>query len=217
MTNDVTKFFGAHSVPANSKDLVSSLASLASAKNTLMGQSLLRLARGGVWVCGQNNEVLDVGTTLVVNPASMQSGYIAWYGGAIEEEVMQNLSLGPVDASTLKKDVKSGTIPPGETEADGNGWETQLAVDLITQDEVPLQLVYKVSSQGGIRAILTLAGDIAKGVSENSDRVYPIVELSTDSYMHKKKQFGEVFTPELIIIGWLDAESKPVSKKASLV
>ena len=60
--------------------------------------------------------------------------------------------------------------------------------------------------------MLTLAGDIAYGVSEDPHRVFPVCEVSADSYTHA--EFGEVFTPEFRIVGWLDANGEPLDDEA---
>lgn len=213
MANDVAKFFSGHQLPDRAK-LSDALAGFSAAKNALMGKALLRLTKQGTWVFGADSETLKTGTVLIANPSSLSSGYVAWYQSKIEGEHMQPLSLGPVDQSKLTE-VNSGSIPPGKKVASGKGWESQASIDLITQADVPLSLCYKSSSMGGMRALLTLAGEIAYGLSENPTRCFPLVEIDTDSYIHK--EFGEVFTPMLSIIGWLDAEGKEVKDSSSLL
>lgn len=213
MANDIQKFFSGHQLPDRAK-LSEALAGFSAAKNTLTGKALLRLTKQGIWVFGADSEVMKKGTLLVGSPASLQSGYIAWWEGKIEGEKMQQISLGPVDPATLGP-VNSGGIPPGKKAPSGRGWENQASIDLITQADVPLSLIYKSSSLGGMKALLTLAGEIAYGMSENPQRCYPVIELDTDSYIHK--EFGEVFTPVLSIVSWLDAEGKEAKDVSSLL
>lgn len=213
MANDMQKFFGGHQLPDRAK-LSETLANFSAAKNSLMGKALLRLTKQGVWVFGADNEALKNGTLLVGNPSSLQAGYVAWYEGKIEGEKMQSINAGPVDPTTLGP-VNSGSIPPGKKAPSGKGWENQASIDLITKSDMPLSLVYKTSSLGGMKTLLTLAGEIAYGMSENPARVYPVIELDVDSYVHK--EFGEVFTPVLSIVSWLDAEGKEVKDVNSLL
>lgn len=209
MTNDLQQFFGGN-LPSREK-LADALAGFAATKNTLTGKALLRLNKDrGQWVFGIDNDVMETGTHLVVNPSSLASGYVAWWQGKIEGEVMQPLSMGPVDQSKLGP-VNSGGIPPGKSKPSGKGWEPQSSVDLITQDDVPVTLIYKSSSLGGMKCLLTLAGDIVVGLAEDERRVYPVVELTIDSYEHK--EFGTVYTPQLPIVGWLDAEGNEVKEQ----
>lgn len=213
MANDIQKFFGGHQLPDKAK-LSQALAGFSAAKNALMGKALLRLTKQGVWVFGADSEVLKSGTQLIGNPASLSSGYVAWWQSQIEGEVMQPLSMGPVDPTKLSP-VNSGSIPPGKKVPSGKGWENQASIDLITKADVPLQLVYKSSSMGGMKTLLTLAGEIAFGLDENPARVYPVIELDVDSYIHK--EFGQVFTPVLSIVSWLDAAGEPIKDGNSLL
>ena len=211
MANDVAKFFGGHQLPDRAK-LSKALAGFSAEKNALMGKALLRMTKVGTWVFGADSEAMKKGTVLIANPSSLASGYIAWWQSQVEGEVMQPLSLGPVDPNSLSE-VNSGGLWKGKQS--GKGWENQASIDLITQADVPLSLVYKTSSMGGMRALLTLAGEIAFGMEEDPKRCYPLVEIDTDSYQHK--EFGEVFTPMLSIVGWLDAEGKAVKDLSSLL
>lgn len=208
MANDVQKFFAGHQQPKRS-DLAAALNSFSANKNALLGKALLKLTKQGTWVAGVDNEVLPAGTVLIVNPSSMSSGYIAWYQSKIEGEVMQPLSMGPVDPAKLGP-VNSGKCPPGKSVPSGRGWEPQSSIDAITQTDVPLNLVYKSSSLGGMKVLLDLAGDIVMGFAENPKRAFPLVELGVDSYTHK--EYGLVYTPQLSIVGWLDEEGNELTE-----
>jgi hypothetical protein len=207
MGTDVAKFFGGHNLPAAKSNLSQALAGFSAAKHALMGKALLRLTKQGIWVFGQDNEILKAGARLVANPASVASGYVAWYMAKIEGEIMQPITQGPVDPNKLGP-VSSGSIPPGKDKPSGRGWEDQISVDLLTQTDPPLQMVYKTSSLGGKKAILTLAGEISMGVDENPKRAYPVIELGTDSYIHP--EYSTIFTPDLRIVAWLDDAGEPV-------
>lgn len=213
MSTDLTKFFAGHQMPSREK-LTEALAGFSAGKAALMGKALLRLTKQGKWVFGADSEPFDDNVELIASPASLSSGYIAWYQGKPEGEQMQPLSMGPVDASKLGP-VNSGSIPPGQKKPSGRGWETQVSVELITRGDTPLQLIYKTPSLGGMRQLLTFAGEVAFAMSENPKRAYPIVKLNTDSYIHK--EYGEVFTPVLEIIGWLDEQGAPVVDRPKLV
>lgn len=214
MGTDVQKFFGGHQLPSKEK-MAEALAGFAASKSALGGKPLLKFTKdSGQWVFGISNEALPHGTRLIVNPASLSSGFIAWWLGQIEGEIMQPLTMGPVDPNKLGP-VNSGGIPPGQKKPSGQGWQPQSSVEMITEDKVPLQMVYKTSSIGGLRCLMDLASDIVYGQSENPARVYPVVELQGDSYPHK--EFGTVHTPILAVVGWLDEQGKPVSDTAQLM
>ncbi len=213
MSTDIAKFFSGYQVP-DAKKLADALAGFSASKNSLTGKALLKLTKQGLWVFGIDSEILPQKTQLIAYPGSLSSGYVAWWLGKIEGETMQPLTSGPVDASKLPP-VNSGSIPPGKKEASGRGWETQASIEFMTQDSTPLHLIYKTSSLGGLKSLLTLAGEIAFGLSENPQRAYPLVSATEDFYIHK--EWGKVFIPVLILEGWLDAEGKPVEEKRRLV
>lgn len=203
MSNEIARFFGDNvQLPATRDDLVAGLMDFASMKSAIDGVSLLRLTKQeGEWVFGMDNEKWS--GELIANPSGFKSGYIAWHAGTIEKEVMQPLSLGPIDPSTL---------PPVMAK---KGWEPQVSMDLISRHEVPLRLVYKSSNRGGTRALLGLASAIAVGLREEPGRVYPVITLGSDSYTHK--EYGKIYTPVFTIVGWLDANGKPVETRRKLV
>lgn len=206
MANDLQKFFAGHQLPSKEK-LAQSLGNFAANKRAIMGKALLRLTKQGVWIFGQDNEAISLNTLLVANPASLSSGYVAWWLGKIEGEIMQPLAQGPVNPDRLTP-VKSGTIPPGKDKPSGRGWEDQYSIDFITQEETPLQLIYKVSSLGGKKALFDLAAQLQFYMEENPARMYPVIKLGTDSYMHN--EYGVVYTPILEIVGWLDENGREV-------
>jgi hypothetical protein len=200
MTNDVAKFFG-NSLPAT-EQLVEQLKVFAAGRQMLAGKALLRLTKAGQWVFGMGNTPLDNDIRLIVNPASMSSGYVAWHAGAVEAEVMQPIAQGPVPSDKLRA-VKAK-----------KGWESQVSVELMTQTDPPVHLIYKSSSLGGQDVFFGLAGDVAFGLTQDPARVYPVIELQKSSYQHK--EYGEVFKPVFLVSYWLDADGKSIPLKPKL-
>ena len=215
MANDVAKFFGGHQLPDRAK-LSEAMKGLNAAKASMGGKALLRFTKVGTWVFGPDSEPLKPGTKLIANPASLSSGFIAWWLAQVEGEVMQPLSMGPVDATKLAE-VNSGGINPATKKVSGQGWQPQLSIDLITQADVPLSMTYKVTSRGGMTTLMDLAGTIAYDMSMDEKRCYPVIELSGSSYQHSDKEIGEVQIPILSVVGWLDADGKEVKDLSSLL
>lgn len=203
MSNDLVAFFGQAPVSPRDPALQEALKALAAAKTAYNGALLLRLTKAGGWVFGPDNEPLESGTRLVVNPATISAGYIAWHQGQVEDERMQPIIQGPIDARTL---------PPVKSK---NGWQSQVAVDLVTEDEPRMKLVYKTNSTGGMRAVLNLAAEISAGMQANKTRAFPVVALETGSYIHK--EYGEIFYPIFKIVGWLDENGNHCKPQMSLI
>lgn len=200
MANDIVKFFGTQQ-PIN-KTLIDQLKSFAAGKQALSGKALLKLNKAGIWTFGQANTVLRKGTQLIVNPPSMASGFVAWHKSKIEAEFMQPISMGPVPLEKLHA-VESKT-----------GWQAQVSVELMTQDEIPVQMLYKASSLGGQEMFFDLAGQLVFALSEDPRRVYPVVELGTTSYQHE--EYGTVYKPAVTILGWLDTNGAEVLEQGKL-
>lgn len=203
MSNDLTKFFGNRQNSETRKQATDALGSFASNKAAMLGdRALLRLSKKGEWVFGIDNEELPAGAVVLADPATMASGYVAWHKGQIEGEVMKPLSAGPVPSNDLK---------PVQAK---NGWQSQVSLDLF-HPKSGIKLQYKTSAVGGIRAMLNLAGDFAFAMHENGDRVYAELDFGVDSYEHK--EYGTVYTPDISITGWLDADGKKVVERKRLV
>jgi hypothetical protein len=97
-----------------------------------------------------------------------------------------------------------------------NGWQSQVSLDLALQDgDAAIRLSYKTSALGGIRALLDVSSDIAVGMMSNDKRCYALIRFGADSYMHK--EYGEVFVPELEVVGWLDEDGDEIVEKKRLV
>lgn len=218
MANDVQKFFSGHQVP-DRKSLSTALKGLSAVKSTLSGnKALLKFSKVGKWVLGMDNEEVKPGTRFIADPASLSWGFVAWWLAQVEDERMQPLSAGPVDPTTLPP-VNSGGIPPGskDKKPSGVGWQSQLSIEMVTQSDVPLAVLYKTSSRGGLTAIMDLAGAMDAGMQENPNRCYPVLEVAQDSYIHKNKEIGQVLIPIINIVGWLDADGKEVKDLKSLI
>ena len=216
MTNDVTKFFGSQKLPDKEK-LSQALSGYSAAANALVGgKALLRLMKNGEWVMGQNNEKVREGTRLIANPASLSTGYVAWFQGKPEREVMQPIQKwqdNPIDFNSLPE-VNSGTVPPGSKDGkpSGRGWEPQSSIDFMTQAKIPVAVQYKTTSKGGMQALAALAGEIFCAIEANPHYAYPVLELTTSGYQHPNREYGYIYTPAFVIVGWLDENGEPAKE-----
>lgn len=194
MSNDLTKFFG-NNTPLTDELLAKATGAMVGlATSRESGTTLLRLTKVGEWVMGADNELVETGSVVTVDPLSFSAGYVAWHGGQIEGEVMHPI----FDMDNAKFDLK-----PVQAK---KGWEPQLSMHLVLDD---IKLIYKTSSRGGLNAIRSLAALVASQLGGGNR--FCQVTLGIDSYRHK--EFGVVFVPMFGIVGWVDVEGKPTGTK----
>lgn len=157
----------------------------------------LRLLKDGEWVFGQEDNVLKPGTEVIINTLSIQHGYTCWSNS--DDQNAKNELLGEVM-------VPLTAMPPAASELPDHGypWKDQLQFDvkIITGIHKGKQVAYKVSSVGGMNAAKAVLDAIMARLDEDTEHVFPIVQLGTDHYKHKK--WGKTYTPVLNIVGWAD-------------
>lgn len=162
--------------------------------DTFDGRELLKMDKTGEWMYGQEGmEVEPNKDEFAINPFSFQHGFICWKDEAVVGERMVPIS-NPLPA---REDL-------GET---GASWDEQLRFDLQTVgDEAPVELLYKITSHGGKKAVRKLAAEIVNRISAGSGYIVPVVTLDNDYYKHKK--YGKIFTPIFNIVTWMNLEGE---------
>lgn len=148
--------------------------------------AFLKMEKSGDWVFGAEQEPLDEGTTLMIDPRSFMHGHVAWEEGNLGNKLGE--AMGPVilPMPTL------GPIPPG-----ADRWQFQLGVGMVLNDQ---PLMYAATSVGGRRAIGALAAAIGEKMAARDPACVPIVTLDSESYIHKK--WGKVHNPVIEIQTW---------------
>lgn len=157
------------------------------------GGQFLKLSKAGVWNYGADEIEMEEGALLAINPESFSEGYIAWDrdnpGGPLGEEM----------TSCMDDPVAKGSLPDV-----GAPWTEQVAFQavVINGEDAGVELIYKTSSKGGIKAFNKLINEILRHLEENpgDDKIVPIIELGNDSYKHPK--YGRIYTPVLTIAQW---------------
>jgi hypothetical protein len=173
--------------------VASGLRALAEAKSQAGGMMYLRLAKAGYFVFGADDTEVQEASKWVVNAASFQTGWTAWTDeGANKGERMIPVTEGAVSRGSLP-DV-------------GCEWKPQVSCELkcVHGDDAGTDVLYKASSKGGRNALSDLAGTIHKKVESGSEFVNPVILLAVDSYQHKNRSYGRIFTPDLKVVGWMN-------------
>ena len=140
-------------LPATITNLVSALETAQAATPQTGGDfAYLKMNKQGEWLYGGDETEVDSESFFVIDPASYVQGYVAWYDGELINEVMSVAGQTPTlaaDLPTLPDKPKTVTDPKGCV------WATQVAFALkgVEGEEEGVQLLYKVSSKGGMGAV----------------------------------------------------------------
>ena len=213
--NEVAKT--ANNLPANIGSLATSLANSAGQAGAAPTSDLyLKMTKIGEWVFGVEDDELEEGAVLAVNPMGFQHGFTAW---GTEEHGNLGTNVG---------EVMVGANQPLPSEVDlpdvKGRWTKQIGVQfrVTNGEDEGLQLLWKANSLGARKAYAQLVNAVVARIQEGKSDIVPLVELGTDSYKHKT--YGKIFTPEITIVGWTTmdgatpepAEDKPQQKELDL-
>lgn len=181
------------SLPATLGDLVADLEAAQAQAPADNGDFMyMKMSKAGEWLYGADETEISNDSLFIIDPASYMQGFVAWDDGELHAEHMSVAGEKPV----LKADLPA--LPAGAV------WDTQVGFCLkgIEGPEDNLQLVYKVSSRGGKKAVSALLKQIIERGRAGKADLCPVVELKSDSYKHKK--YGKIYTPELRVLEWDD-------------
>tara|TARA_R110000744_G_scaffold100364_5_gene193635 strand:- start:737 stop:1462 length:726 start_codon:yes stop_codon:yes gene_type:complete len=167
---------------------------LAAAKTRLSmdaGDSpFLRLLKSGEWVYSADDVEVQEGSLWAVNTASLSEGYAAWGKGELLGEAMAPMTGTPVLLANLE-DV-------------GATYQKQVGFLLkcLNGDDKEVQVLYKTTSKGGIKAANKLIASILEQIEANPAAIVPVITLEMDSYKHK--EYGKIYTPIFQVKDWMD-------------
>lgn len=159
------------------------------------GKPFFRLSRSGTYVFGQNNEEVQEGSEWAVNVMTLSHGWSCWVDG------------GPGHANELAGEVMVPMTSPKPVRPepiDDTPFKEQRSLDLkcISGDDTGTEVVYKINSVGGMRAVDGLLAAIYEQLARNPAYPCPVIVFDSTSYSHKK--WGEIFVPIFNIAGWAD-------------
>lgn len=174
---------------------------------------LLKFSKGD-YMLGQENEEIEEDTEVVACLDTLETGWIKWFDNK------------PVDAVVGK--AFDGFAPPVRSklgdddqdawEEDDNGdkrdpWQFTNAMQMRPLDwdgDDTNLYTFVTQSKGGIDAIKKMMKEAVPEARQREGE-YPVITLGVRSYMHPKKEYGRIKTPEFEMTGdWVDKD--PVIK-----
>jgi hypothetical protein len=169
---------------------------------TAGGKPFLRLSRAGDYIYGPQNVDVQDGSHWAVNLASLEHGWVCWGDGELLGQIMVDVRLPQPQR------------PPA---VEGYGFEPQFGMSLacISGDDKGVEVIYKNNSLGYKKAFDQILADIRARYMLDQQFYWPVIELNTSSYPHKK--YGQIFEPIFKIVGWADADGNLQSNKPRAV
>lgn len=175
------------------------------------GDPFLRLLKDGSWVYGADNVEVEPKTAWAINPLSLMHGWVAWSDYKKKtNEVVGEVMVPAGQALPLRSSLQDVT----DDEGNKCNWSQQLSLQFqcMEGDDIGVQVLYKVTSVGGMNATKDLIEAISAQLEKDIENPVPLVEMDCDFYMHK--QYGKTFFPVFTIVDWspLDATIKAPMK-----
>ena len=166
------------------------------------GKPFLRLTRAGDYIYGPQNIDVQDGSHWAVNLAALEHGWVCWGDGELLGQIMVDVRL-PQPARPLP--------------LEGYAFEAQFGMGLacISGEDKGLEVIYKNNSLGYKKAFDQLLADVRARYLLDQAFYWPVLELLTSSYPHKK--YGQIFEPVFKIVGWADAQGNLQSAKPRAV
>lgn len=180
-------------LPAHLQDAIGAMQAVSQAITAAAGDfNYLKLAKNGEWLYGAEDDEPHPDSVFIVDTNSFFLGFQAWDDGELAGEETRLITEKPLTRADLPNV--------------GAQWNTLIGFKLLCVEgpDEGLQLVYKTTAKGGIKAVNNLMKEIVKRVNEkdNEGKLIAEIQLGTDSYKHKK--YGKIFTPDFIVVGWTD-------------
>jgi hypothetical protein len=183
------------------------------------GNPLLKLDKAsGEWNVGLNNEPCQEGSIWMIDPRSLEHGYICWDSDTATK-------LGEVMTPMYDRNRPKPALP---APIQGHPYKEQRAFAAVCMngDHEGLTALYRASSVGAIKGVDPLVTAIrvqinkAKeaGVKSNDDLyVYPLVQLGSSDYKHSNPAYGRIWNPIFTVVGWANHQGKERPVAASPV
>jgi hypothetical protein len=168
------------------------------------GLPMLQFKRegNGTWVYGQQKTVVEDNSLWAINPSTFMWGYVCFGDG--------NKRLGEHLVSVSKPRPDVTTLPDH-----GFPWQEEMAVNMkcIGGTDDGIEVVFKISTDGGVKAINGLLTEVLDRVlgGQHNGKVAPIARLDKDSYQHAKH--GRVWYPVTPIVDWMPLEGPAPAPK----
>jgi hypothetical protein len=177
----------------------------------------LKMGKDGAWSYGSDETEVTEDDHVFVNPNGFVHGWQCWADtdlAGVQSELLGDVIAG-MDQPLPDR--------PAKVPENGRPWGEVRGMSVLLAGE---KLVYSTTSVGGLNAFAALAEEYLAQFHKDPEKMIAEVSLSSDSYKHKNKTYGRIYTPVFTIVKWhkdLPAaaankpEPEPVKKAAKKV
>lgn len=180
------------STQVNPADLAGALATSQVQTTESSGQSFMKFsASDGGYVHGMDSEDIS-GESICVNTASLEHGWILWCDGK-PTKTMAPFNQPLPQAPAPRTDADGDLCEPAEA----RGFQARF------MDDDETILAFSGNSYGARKGVDAMLSAIKlRAASGETEFLYPVVKLDSDSYKAKKAKGKTIFNPVFTIVDW---------------
>lgn len=197
MSNEMTKpngAGGALSASFNPAQMEVTMVSMAKAGTPMA--SYLKMDKGGNWTWGQDENPVEPEDRVYIDPNGFVHGWQCW----------ANTDIEGVASALLESHIVPMHEPlperPAKVPENGRPWSQSVGMSCLLDGEA---LTYVTNSVGGRNAIADLGAEYMKQYRRDPSKMIAVLSLQSDSYKHKNKTYGRIYTPVLEVVEWVDS------------
>jgi hypothetical protein len=155
----------------------------------------LKMSKAGIWSHGVEETPVEDDEVLYIDLGGFIHGWQCWADSDLPG--VQTELLGDIWTPMHEP------MPPCPQEVPKNGreWSELMGLSAVLNGQ-PLK--YSTTSHGGRNAIASLKKEYIAQYKADPKRLIAVVSLSNDSYKHKNRTFGTVYTPLFTVVDWVD-------------
>ena len=181
----------------------------ACAPRTIIGK-LIKFSKGD-FIVGDAGETIADDVEFAALMDELLVGWVRWEDTTIAEQRMGRV----IDGFTPQARRELGDLDAAawETGADGKArdpWSFQNYVVLQRSDDELFTFV--AGSRGALNAVAELCRIHSRHAKQHPND-YPVMRLRSDTYQHKKKEYGRIAFPVLGVVGWTAKTDLPEQAK----
>ena len=153
----------------------------------------LKMGKDGAWSYGSDETEVTEDDHVFVNPNGFVHGWQCWADtdlAGVQSELLGDVIAG-MDQPLPDR--------PAKVPENGRPWGEVRGMSVLLAGE---KLVYSTTSVGGLNAFAALAEEYLAQYHRDPEKMIAEVSLSCDSYKHKNKTFGRIYTPVFTIVKW---------------